>query len=539
VLERLLKQVRTLFIGTRTVSDVKQLFDCGFSDASCTVRELNVVTHVSDVSYCVLEGLKKSHLHLERLSFPLPSDAQFLDAIEGLKKEISNLNCFMQLKDEVAMGSLTHFLGPTIPNLSTLKIVVRSNQLLQFAAAVASCESLTDLNFRTESMPDNETYRVEFCQHFGNKRGAPFRRFDTSLRGFTAKVAFSMTRALASSTALTSLHLEHLVDVRDEECASSFITQMTALTNLSLQCVVLTTFSASELANVLQSAPGLTRLDLSYSSIPNSALLPIRDNLRHSTSLQILELCGCELRAEEAEFLAEGMKHNSSIRSLDLSYNDLGDSGTAALAECAKNHATLQQLRLWRIRAEDQGAAALAEALRKNHKIKEIDLLESFTSLLPILNPPSLAAVTVLSVMNSAMDTVAAIAIGKILKGNKSIRTLRMGTGKIGDEGAIAVAEGVSHNSTLEILDLSRLEIGSKGCLALAEMLRVNRTLLSLDLRTNQADTQSLHALAVAVLNDDVLRYFLFPDWDRKDAVSDDLQELLSTVALFKAQPSY
>ena len=86
---------------------------------------------------------------------------------------------------------------------------------------------------------------------------------------------------------------------------------------------------------------------------------------------------------------------------------------------------------------------------------------------------------------NAKIGLAGAQAIAKMLEFDKALTSENLSGNNIGDEGTAALSNALKSNSTLEELELSESKIGAAGAQSLGNMLQFNRALNSVDLRNN------------------------------------------------------
>lgn len=89
--------------------------------------------------------------------------------------------------------------------------------------------------------------------------------------------------------------------------------------------------------------------------------------------------------------------------------------------------------------------------------------------------------------------------VARELKGNRTVKRLRLGGNGIWDAGAIALAVAMGNNSTLEVLGLGNNKVSDAGAIALAAMLEQNSTLKWLHLDSNELTDEGAAALLAAL----------------------------------------
>lgn len=288
--------------------------------------------------------------------------------------------------------------------------------------------------------------------------------------------------------------------------------------------------------------------------------------IRHNATLQVLHLEGNMIGPHGAKKLFDALQCNSSLKEinlrmnrigggggnevenkadvrsltcallgkcqlikLDLSYNDLRCLGCTILSEALQedNHhsscCSLRELILEKNDIDHEGAVALANSLITTTTV---------TSL-------SNSNLNTLVLRGNAIGDVGAVAIGKMLEHNRSLKVLDVSSCSIGNEGGAAIGSGLSNNSILETLNLDKNNIGSgKDYSLFSEGLTHNNTLERLHLSANgmadnndQTDITLVwgDVIAKALSNNKSLQYL--------DLSNNDLSEV-SIVDAIASHPS-
>lgn len=175
----------------------------------------------------------------------------------------------------------------------------------------------------------------------------------------------------------------------------------------------------------------LTEVRLNHSSLDISAshLLSLGLAARDS-SLEMLDLTGCDLTDEAIMHLSRGMLRNRSMRHLVLDFNSFGDKGVQHLSRTlSQSSCTLHDLHLFGNSISADGAEYLADALLHN----------------------------------------------------KSLRSLILSFNQIGDRGVAALAAALTKNTTLKNLWFPSNSVGCQGFLDFASQLPAMKGLEQLD----------------------------------------------------------
>ncbi|XP_064890277.1 leucine-rich repeat-containing protein 45 isoform X1 [Columba livia] len=148
---------------------------------------------------------------------------------------------------------------------------------------------------------------------------------------------------------------------------------------------------------------------------------------------------------------------------LDLAAQGLSLETCGALARLLPGAAPVTELALGDCGLSEEGAKLLLHGLCSNTTVKALDL------------------------KGNNLRTVGAEALGKLLRQNKSIRSLILEWNSLGvwEEGFSFFCQGLGANSSLQRLDLRNNQINHQGAGELAMALKHNSSLQELDLRWN------------------------------------------------------
>lgn len=331
----------------------------------------------------------------------------------------------------------------------------------------------------------------------------------------------------------------------------------------------------------------------SSSSDDLSATESISHGLAHNTSLSTLIMNKCALGPDGAAHLAYAIRHNTTLQVLHLEGNMIGPNGAKKLFDASQCSSSLKEinLRMNRIgggggnEVENKadvrsltcallggchlikldlsyndlrclGCIILSEALQEDSccSLRELILEKNdigHEGAVALANSLATTTATVTSSSNSnhlhtlvlrgnAIGDVGAVAIGKMLEHNRSLKVLDISSCSIGNEGGAAIGSGLSRNSILETLKLNKNNVGSgKDYSLFSEGLTHNKTLERLHVSANglvdnddQADSVALiwgDVVAKALSNNKSLQYL--------DLSNNDLSEV-SIVDAIASNPS-
>jgi Ran GTPase-activating protein (RanGAP) involved in mRNA processing and transport len=229
-----------------------------------------------------------------------------------------------------------------------------------------------------------------------------------------------------------------------------------------------------------------------------------------NTTLTSLDLQNnYKIGGDGAKGLAAGLKVNKSLKKLNLQGSIDDKDGLMALADALRGNRTLEELSLYFNGVDDDVAAALADALLRG---------------VPgCCGSRAVTGLTTLTLTQNQIHEAGAVAIGQALKGNSTLRELRLNINIIGGAGAAAIFAALNGNKTLRILalgqseikdggasgltslgvleelDLFNCEVGDDTAVAVAKALASNTTLTKLNLGSDAVTDVGATALATAL----------------------------------------
>ena len=273
---------------------------------------------------------------------------------------------------------------------------------------------------------------------------------------------------------LHTLRLPWLCSASARMLAQELPSICSAMRTLDLNSSYLGAEGGRALAAALPGAcPVLRKLDLSHTGLDAKALAKafMRGACPMLQELNFTNNAG--VRA-----LAEGLGACLTLKKLDLGCNWMGVRGAQALADAFRAGAcpALEELDLRHNGLKEGGARVLADAFRAG----------------------ACPALRELNLRHNNLRAAGARALAGGL--GHALRTLRLCSNDIGDEGAWALAEEYPAAS-LETLYMSGNSIGDSGAQAVAEMLREWPALRALDLSLNGIGQEGAQVLAVVVRN--------------------------------------
>ncbi|CAF1017840.1 unnamed protein product [Rotaria sp. Silwood1] len=170
-------------------------------------------------------------------------------------------------------------------------------------------------------------------------------------------------------------------------------------------------------------------------------------------------LDGQQLNDRDMELVCKKLIIDKRCSKLRLEYNDISAKGATILADGLYGNTTLAELQLSHNRISDMGTHALAQALTINNVT--LDWLELHS--------------------NSITDEGAEY-LADMLKRNKTITLLGLGSNRIGNRGVRLLASAIAgYNETLQWLHLASNKLITDACVNdLIEMLKQNHSLNAL-----------------------------------------------------------
>lgn len=170
-----------------------------------------------------------------------------------------------------------------------------------------------------------------------------------------------------------------------------------------------------------------------------------------------------ESGAEPQESVLQHLQEATGRSRLDLATQSLSVDTCGALGTLLQNELQFTEIFLSDCMLSEEGAKLLLHGLCSNTVVKSLDL------------------------KGNNLRAVGAEALGKLLRQNKSIRSLTLEWNNLGvwEESFALFCEGLGANSNLQRLDLRNNQINHQGAGELSMALKVNSSLQELDLRWN------------------------------------------------------
>ncbi|KAJ7315942.1 hypothetical protein JRQ81_002104 [Phrynocephalus forsythii] len=188
--------------------------------------------------------------------------------------------------------------------------------------------------------------------------------------------------------------------------------------------------------------------------------------------------------AEPQESVLQHLEETSERSRLDLSAQSLSVETCGALGKLFQDELQFTEITLSDCMLSEEGAKLLLHGLCSNTVVKALDL------------------------KGNNLRAVGAEALGKVLRQNKSIRSLTLEWNNLGiwEESFSRFCEGLGANSHLQRLDVRNNQINHQGAGDLALALKTNSTLQELDLRWNNVGLLGGRALLNCLHSNRALR---------------------------------
>jgi len=282
------------------------------------------------------------------------------------------------------------------------------------------------------------------------------------------------------------------------------------------------------LAKSLESFHSVDVLDLSANRLTDAAVIPLLASLERASTPPVHpvphhhNLPTTHEEEEEAKStrrhklseiitrvglskLSESTANGCALTTLNLSQNSIGRAGYEQIARFLDCCRVLTDLNLSRTNTVSSGCnnevlMPLTRAIQSHPSLRVVNLSDNRIGerggelLGEMLTHPECNVVE-LDVTWNSICRRGAVAIGAALRSNRTLKTLKLGMNRCGDQGGEQFAAALATNSTLTSLDLSRNAIGGATCVALGVFLRENRSLRVLQLRDNSLGPVGCRAL--------------------------------------------
>ncbi|XP_032343376.1 NACHT, LRR and PYD domains-containing protein 13 isoform X1 [Camelus ferus] len=199
--------------------------------------------------------------------------------------------------------------------------------------------------------------------------------------GLTAWACHQLFAELGENSSLRFLSLgdNNLSNTEVKRLQGPFGTSRCPLKELSLEKCNLSVASCRDLALLLTSAQGVTRLCLGLNPLQDDGVEPLCGSLAHPDCvLERLVLSCCRLGAPSCGHLSDALLRSRTLTHLSLRRNELGDAGVARLcAALRRPRCRLRSLDLSACSLTAEGCQELADALKRNPNVKTLDIGEN------------------------------------------------------------------------------------------------------------------------------------------------------------------
>ena len=240
----------------------------------------------------------------------------------------------------------------------------------------------------------------------------------------TTEQVEAIFQGLRNNTSLCRLHVPRIHPPVDMSILLALLTVNNTLQELTLGDDDLDDHVMEQLSVGLQANRSVTRLTLQC-HITDTGAQHLATMLAVNRTIQELNLSSTYSGDHAMEKLSTGLRANGSVTKLKLRITDTGAHHFATML--AVNN-TLQELDLSQASITDNGVSHLSRALQHNSSVTHLNLS-----------------------CNMAITNTGAVALGEMLRVNKSLRELNLRGTSVGEEGATALMEGLQHNQVLKI----------------------------------------------------------------------------------------
>jgi len=290
------------------------------------------------------------------------------------------------------------------------------------------------------------------------------------------------------------IHLDRISDLSLEKISEG-IAQNSTLKNLYLCCYPHNFALYKNFTDALGKNKGLKNLTCLFGNSEKKLGELFGKSLIQNSYLTHLKLCHC-LFDEDAMHISEALTKNQTLLHLDLYLNKIGIEGAKALGSALKINKTISYLNLNSNEIKKEGANFIAEALTLSTSLLELYINYS-----------------------NEIGNDGAIAFGKALEVNSSLKKLDLYQSRIGEIGGRAICESLAKNNSLIELILEGNGIGNEGAFALGAALIINKTLVKLDIGRSSIKEEGMKAIAEGIAKNKGLKK-LFGYWGKIDASS-------------------
>ena len=230
----------------------------------------------------------------------------------------------------------------------------------------------------------------------------------------------------------TSLHELDIPSTRppvDMSILSASLTVNNTLRDLTLSCD-LDDHAMEQLSVGLRANRSVTKLKLRV-CITDTGVHHLATMLAANRTIRELRLSSDHkkfISDHAIEQLSAGLRANKSVTILILNCH-ITDAGVQHLATMLAVNNTLRNVHLSSTSISDNGVCHLSRALQNNSSVTHLFLIN-----------------------NKFITNTGAVALGEMLRVNKSLRVINLRNTSVGEEGATALMEGLQHNQVLNEL---------------------------------------------------------------------------------------
>lgn len=211
----------------------------------------------------------------------------------------------------------------------------------------------------------------------------------------------------------------------------------------------------------------LRELRITECIVGTTEVAAVCEGMKYNTTVQLLDLTGCDLLADACKPIANMLATNQPLRHLIMQENIIGDYGASLLCQGLAVNCSLTTVDLKANHITGEGCDRLAAALQSSScRLQSLNLSE-----------------------NDITD-LGASALGSMLRENSHLCSLNLDACALSDLGIGALCQGLASNSALKELNLSNNWCKEGG--NVANMLSTNTTLESLDLSSCHVSDETL-----------------------------------------------
>ena len=243
----------------------------------------------------------------------------------------------------------------------------------------------------------------------------------------TTEQVEAVFQGLRYNTSLHELHVPCTKSPVDISILTALLTVNHTLRDLTLR-YDLDDHEMEQLSAGLRANRSVTRLTLHFTDTGVQHLVTMLAANRTIHELNLSSAFNDRISDHGIEQLSAGLRANRLVTKLTLQC-DITDTGAQHLATMLAVNVTLQKLDLSIASITDNGVSHLSRALQHNSSVTHLDLS-----------------------YNESITNTGTVALGEMLKVNKSLRELNLYGTSVGEEGATALMEGLQHNQVLNEL---------------------------------------------------------------------------------------